>query len=158
MRLTAHTGRRQRGVAIIEFALLLVFLLLVAVGITELGRALWYYSALQKAARDGARCASVVNLSSTAATDACRQLAADTANAAGVWPQVDRDNNVRLITSDSSSGSDPEYVRIAIRNYSIRWIWTLGDPLPGAGGSTGLQVAAAMPYMGNAAAAEGCTP
>lgn len=45
----------QRGVAAVEFALLVIPLLVLLTGITEMGRALYYYNAIAKAARDGAR-------------------------------------------------------------------------------------------------------
>lgn len=45
----------QRGVAAIEFALVLVFLIPLAFGITELGRAFYQYNTLVKATRNGAR-------------------------------------------------------------------------------------------------------
>lgn len=149
MRYPARSGPRfHRGTAILEFAFLLVFLLLLSLGITEFGRAFWYYSALQKGARDGARCVSQIDLTSNAAVANCRQLAADTANAAGVWPQLTSADNVFLVTSPvASPGDPPEYVQIAIRDYGIAWIWSLGEPLPVPGGKTALQVAATMPYM-----------
>lgn len=47
---------RQRGVAAVEFAFLLTFILVpVAFGITEFGRALYQYNTLDKATRDAAR-------------------------------------------------------------------------------------------------------
>lgn len=148
LRRTTRTPDRHQGTAVLEFAFLLVFLLLLSLGITEFGRAFWYYSALQKGARDGARCVSTIDLTNSATVSNCKQLAADTANAAGVWPQLTRDANVILITSPvAHSGDAPEYVQIAIRNYDIAWIWSLGEPFPAPGGTTGLQVAAAMPYM-----------
>lgn len=45
----------QQGAAAIEFALLLVILIPLAFGITELGRAFYQYNTLVKATRDGAR-------------------------------------------------------------------------------------------------------
>jgi Flp pilus assembly protein TadG len=47
--------RNQSGAAAIEMALLLPFMLLLAFGLTELGRAVYQYNALAKAVRDGAR-------------------------------------------------------------------------------------------------------
>ena len=47
--------RRQRGVAIIEFALILPFLLLLTAVTTEFGRAIYQYGILAKAVRDSAR-------------------------------------------------------------------------------------------------------
>ena len=57
MRRTAfHMHRsRQRGVALIEFALILPFLLLLSFITFEFGRALYQYNVLVKSARDSAR-------------------------------------------------------------------------------------------------------
>ena len=53
-----HTNR-QSGVAIIEFALVLPFLLLLTALTTEFGRAIYEYAILAKTVRDGARYLSV---------------------------------------------------------------------------------------------------
>lgn len=45
----------QHGAAVIEFALMLVIMIPLAFGITELGRAFYQYNSVVKAARDGAR-------------------------------------------------------------------------------------------------------
>ena len=45
----------QRGVAALEFALLVIPLLVIFTGITEFGRAMFYYNSIAKAARDAAR-------------------------------------------------------------------------------------------------------
>jgi Flp pilus assembly protein TadG len=45
----------QRGVAAIEFALLLIPLTILAFGITEYGRAMYQYNTIAKATRDAAR-------------------------------------------------------------------------------------------------------
>ena len=50
---------RQRGVAIIEFALVLPMLLLLTFTVTELGRALYQYNTLAKSVRDAARYLSI---------------------------------------------------------------------------------------------------
>ena len=50
-----HKTREQSGVAAVEMALLLPFLLLLAFGLTELGRAVYQYNTLAKAVRDAAR-------------------------------------------------------------------------------------------------------
>lgn len=46
---------QQKGVAAVEFAILLPMLLLIAFGITEFGRAMYTYNTLVKATRDAAR-------------------------------------------------------------------------------------------------------
>lgn len=52
---------RQVGVALIEFALVLPFLLLLAFITTEYGRALYQYNTLSKSVRDAVRFLSVQN-------------------------------------------------------------------------------------------------
>lgn len=51
--------KRQRGVAIVEFALVLPFLLLLTFITTEFGRAVWEYNTLTKSVRDSARYLSI---------------------------------------------------------------------------------------------------
>jgi Flp pilus assembly protein TadG len=45
----------QRGVALVEFALILPFLLLLSLTAVEFGRAIWQYNTLTKSVRDAAR-------------------------------------------------------------------------------------------------------
>lgn len=52
---TASTAPRPRGVAAVEFALLLGPLLTLVLGVSEFGRAIYTYNALVKSARDAAR-------------------------------------------------------------------------------------------------------
>ena len=49
----------QNGVALIEFALILPFLLLLSILAIELGRAIWEYNTLTKSVRDTARYLSI---------------------------------------------------------------------------------------------------
>jgi Flp pilus assembly protein TadG len=63
-----NSGARRRGVAAVEFAVILPFLLLLLVGIWELGRIIDVQITLNNAARDGARLAaqsSIVNSNGT---------------------------------------------------------------------------------------------
>lgn len=46
---------RQAGLAVVEFAIALPFLVLVALAVVELGRGLYQYNTLTKAVHDGAR-------------------------------------------------------------------------------------------------------
>ena len=48
-------SHHQLGQSLVEFALILPILVLLLVGIFDLGRVVYYYSALQNAAREGAR-------------------------------------------------------------------------------------------------------
>ena len=52
-------NKSQRGVALVEFALILPFLLLLSITAVELGRAIWEYNTLTKSVRDAARFLSI---------------------------------------------------------------------------------------------------
>ena len=52
---TDNHNRKQKGQSLVEFALVVPFLLLVAVGTIEIGRAYFTYNTLSKAVREGAR-------------------------------------------------------------------------------------------------------
>lgn len=47
--------RRQEGSALVEFAIVAPFMLLLLLGVAELGRAFYQYNIMTKAVRDGAR-------------------------------------------------------------------------------------------------------
>lgn len=53
--MTMNNNFLQRGVAAVEFAILLPLLLLIVFGITEFGRALYSYNTIVKGTRDAAR-------------------------------------------------------------------------------------------------------
>jgi Flp pilus assembly protein TadG len=52
-------NKRQKGVALVEFALVLPFLLLLSIMTVEFGRAIWEYNTLTKSVRDAARYLSI---------------------------------------------------------------------------------------------------
>lgn len=153
--------KHEAGTAIIEFAITLVFLILLTVGVTEIGRAFWYYSAMQKSARDGARCLSNLewNASGSSEVSDCLNMVADNANSAGLQPPLSA-GSVTLACDGSScnwgvpsyppgpgeSDTRPEYVTVTVAS-QMRWLWSMGDDLPAAGENSGLKVVATMPYM-----------
>ena len=59
MRQGKHTHHKQRGVALIELALIIPLLLLLTFFTTEFGRAVYQYHVLVKAVRDASRYLSV---------------------------------------------------------------------------------------------------
>jgi len=63
MKLANH--KRQRGLAMVEFTIVLPVLLLLMLGVTEVGRALIRYNALTKTVHDGARFAAAYALLGT---------------------------------------------------------------------------------------------
>lgn len=59
--------KRQRGAVVVEFALVLVILLLLLFGLLELGRALFKWNSAAEATRIGARTAAIVEVNDDAA-------------------------------------------------------------------------------------------
>lgn len=118
---------RQRGVAAVELAFVIIFLLLLVAGIVEFGRAFWYYDALTKATRDGARLLSMAERDSfTTAIDSAKTRVVSAANAANVQPALTSGNvEVTCLNKDFAPvGCDngvnaPDNVRVAISAYSI---------------------------------------
>ena len=155
MSASVNMRRKQSGVAVIELAVTLIFLLLVTMGITEIGRAFWYYSALQKATRDGARYVSTQSWSGASPVSACKTSVRENAVSAGV-PSVDAagttlENRVSVLCDGAAcnwgSATTPEYITVVIDNFRMHWLWSLGAPLPESGGSAGLRIQTTMPYM-----------
>jgi Flp pilus assembly protein TadG len=62
MRIHASRERRRSGVAAVEFAIVLPFLLLLLLGLWEVGRIIYVQSNLHSAARDAARLAAQANI------------------------------------------------------------------------------------------------
>lgn len=126
----------QTGVAAVELAFVIFFLLLLVAGIVEFGRAFWYYDALTKATRDGARYLSTANrmdiASPTFVSDTAQRVA-DIANTANLRPAL-ATGDVTITCMDSKfdpmacsnvgsptvPNSDPlRYVQVAITGYRI---------------------------------------
>ena len=71
----SRSRRSQRGQAVVEFAFILPLLLLLILGITELGRMIMRTNLLTQAAREGARAAAVGADSSSCVTRVTNVLA-----------------------------------------------------------------------------------
>lgn len=125
---------QQRGVAAIEFALLLIPLLLIVAGIIEFGRTFWYFDALTKATRDGARLMSMADKDAiVSAMGDARDMVVAAAIAAQVSPALDPDDNVRVECLDASfvvqnceNGTAPASVQVTIVNFNV----TIGSWIP----------------------------
>lgn len=70
-----HAFRRQRGVAAVEFALLVGVFLSFLVGVIELSRAMYVYQTLQEVTRRAASAAAHADFSNTDQLDRIRQYA-----------------------------------------------------------------------------------
>ncbi len=111
----------QRGAAAVEFALVLVLLLAVVAGIVEFGRTFWYYDALTKATRDGARFLSISkSLTSSAALDVelINQAKAMVVNAA-TEAKVPDFSAGDVAVSCEPDCVKPSYVTLSINAYPI---------------------------------------
>lgn len=145
-RLSASRQNGEKGAAAVEFAIVVIVLLLIVAGIVEFGRAFWFYDALTKATRDGARYMSTVAKENigTAAVDVVnyppysstnfltvKSVVVNAATAARVSPTLDSgnvtvtclDSNYVVVTCQNNTA--PANARVAI-NYNI----TLGGFLP----------------------------
>ncbi len=130
--MNAHTAqlaqtstRSQRGVAAVEFALVLFLLMVLVSGTVEFGRTIWYYNSLTKATRDGARWMSMVPVDQVAAgVTQAKELVFAAAAAAGV-PDVTRAHvdvsclNNGFAPVACQNGTEPVYVRVAITGYNV---------------------------------------
>lgn len=150
--------RKQRGAAAVEFAFVIVVLLLIVAGTIGFGRAFWYADALTKATRDGARLLSIWPTATinSAGVDAARTISKNSANAANISPQLAAGNvlvqclNEAFSSVACADGTTPANVRVSITGFSV----TLGEWFPFIGasgvinyGSVGLSPHTTMRYM-----------
>lgn len=121
--------------AAIEFALVLVILLMIVAAIIEFGRIFWYDTALTKATRDGAR--QMALLQSFADLEDVRALVVTEANAARIaqegTAQIMADDNVLLECLNETFGivacsndDPPAHVRVSIIDFNV----TIGSWMP----------------------------
>jgi Flp pilus assembly protein TadG len=151
----ATPTRRTRGVAVVEFALLLALLITILAGIVEFGRTFWYYDALSKATRNAARLMAVsgkATIASVAVANA-KQLVVDAASAAGVASFTTSNVTVTcldgtLADATCTDGTAPTGVRVQVTGYSI-FLGSMVPFLVGASSSYTVTItpATTMPYM-----------
>ncbi len=119
--------KKQCGAAVVEFALLLILLLMIVAGVVELGRTFWYYDALTKATRDGARFLSNAraDIPPPAIDDVLKgqaiAMVVETATAAKVPNSLDV-----KVDCDPANCITPDYVTVRIDAYTV----TIGDWIP----------------------------
>lgn len=150
---------RQKGAAAVEFAIVISLLVLITGGIIEFGRVLWYYDALTKATRDGARFMSAVpNDTISTNITAAQNLVVNAASAANVSPVLTSgpSGNVDVTCEPApcQNGVAPEYVKVAITRYSVTFGSWFAIPLPS--GPLTLAPYTTMRYMCDAGATTSC--
>ncbi|NMG43074.1 pilus assembly protein [Aromatoleum toluvorans] len=151
-------GQRQTGVAAVELAFVIFFLLLLVAGIIEFGRAFWYYDALTKATRDGARLLSIAERADfTSHIGTAQTRVMNLGNAANLRPPL-TESNVAVTCMNKDFGaigcgngtSAPENIRVAISGYAIDIGGLFPFILPGTAtvfGGIPLAPHTTMPYM-----------
>ena len=129
---------KQKGQDLVEFSIILPFLAVMIFGIIDLGRAAYYFSALQNAAREGARYAIVSPNDTTGVVNLVK------ARAIGINPS---DSNFvvgpgAIIDNSADDWNDEDYVQVQT-NYSFR----LATPFVGAffdGGMVSMSASSTM--------------
>lgn len=113
---------RQRGVAMVELAIILPLLLAICFAITEFGRAIYTYNTLAKSARDAARYLSTQAAGSTTAATTARNLVLH-GNPAGTGPllvpgltagMVDLCDKVSCVATNSNQGTNPSISTVTV--------------------------------------------
>ena len=121
----AHRRLPQRGVALIEFALILPMLLVLTFITTEFGRAVYEYSVVTQSVRDAARYLSMVTPNSHQAQAA---NIAVYGNAAGTGRPLARGLSTGLVQSEwlPPTGSSPaiRIVRVRVAGYQFQPLFT----------------------------------
>ena len=117
---------RQRGTAVIEFALSLPLLVLMSILVVELGRAMYQYNALAKSVRDAARYLSM-QLPNTQVAQAKNLVVFGNPEGTGtpLLPGLDIATHVPDPTWQDA-GTDPviHTVTIQVSNYSFQSMFT----------------------------------
>jgi Flp pilus assembly protein TadG len=117
--IVSNSKNLQRGVAVVEFAIVIIPLLLITAGIVEFGRVFWYYDALSKATRDGSRYLSKSTLLDMDETKNIVNYAVSQAKV----PNFDKDKNISITCTPDCA--NPTFVNVSIINYSVsvgEWI------------------------------------
>lgn len=105
MRMRNHTARRQRGIAMIEFAIGLPILLFLLLATAEFGRMISQYDTLTKAVQDGARYAA-----STAS--------GGTTGLVNITPAI-QSSVANLVVSGSINGGSPLLPGLSTSNVTV---------------------------------------
>lgn len=135
------TGPGEQGAALIEMAIALPFLLLIAAGIVDLGRLYWEKQVITNAAREGARAAARAggNGAADKTVSQVRQLVQDYVTKFNL---KDGDGNRLVLTSGTNffyqwdASSDPPQLWVELKDIPLKLL-LLPAILPWYGGGAG---------------------
>lgn len=114
-----HSGKKKlRGMAAMELVIVLPVIILIALGVTELGRGLYQYNTLHKAVRDGARYLSDVAIGPLGTVD--------------ISPYISDTQNL-VVYGDVDGGSTPLLPGLSTSDVTVN---TIDVILPGGGITT----------------------
>ena len=139
-RMNQAAFKRQKGIAVVEFAVGVIILIVVMLAAAEAGRAFYSYQTLTKAVRNGVRYIASNSLNDVPAVELTNQKIADTRNMviygqllAGtpVLPSMDPDS-IDVVQAFPSGGVNP-YIQVTA-NYNYTPIFG-AIPSLGLGGS-----------------------
>ena len=113
--MTLVSGKKPKGQSLVEFAIMLPILLLLILGVFDLGRVIYYYSAIANAAREGARFGVVLEPGS--ASEASVE-GFTLSRAIGVDPVVNATYTIRT----EIAGSEVNEIQIIVVDTSYQFI------------------------------------
>lgn len=129
---------RSAGAAAVEFAIVLVVLMLIVAGTVEIGRALWYYDALAKGTRDAARYLSTIpadNLSDN--LDEARSIVLASGETARIPDLLSTQVTARCDAPATASCASVEASDVSTVTVSVSYPMTLGAWIPFVPGGEG---------------------
>lgn len=144
---TSRVIQREKGVAAIEFAIILPLLLLILIGMVVYGQLMWNYDALSKATRDAARFLSSEPSINATQISTARSMVDNAAKSAGI-NIPDLANDVAISCGGGCSTPTNVTVRIDY-DMVVGWGPILPPPQPLSGPTFTLHLSphTTMPYM-----------
>jgi Flp pilus assembly protein TadG len=134
-------GRDEKGIQLVEAAIVVPIFLILFAAVAEFGRYFYEYTTLAKAARAGARYLSTVPVDPN--EDLNAQKIVVYGNTSGTGPRIlDRLelSNVAITRAGGPLASVPDTVTVSITGYQHQSIFNLGALLNNTGISTNVEV------------------
>lgn len=119
---SARCGRGERGSALIEFSLSMTLLLTMMFGAMDFGRALYTYTEVSEAARQGTRYAIVRGSTCTSWTTACPASATDVQTYLRDVPQGLHSSSMTVTTTWTPNNNPGSTVNVKVQ-YSFNFIF-----------------------------------